>query len=185
MKCLVRLFVFSLAIFIGLAGGQIANLFTFPLNVPHLTDPVSSDELEPESAVSPSGVTVFYAGMGSDEDGRLYLKFIVHNGLYQSPMYRAHFAEGPFATLKSNGKELPTLGRCGTGIRSFYVLPGSSAEFHVYKSEFAQLPQKNARITAGFYLKPALSGEYGPFDSEPFLLPEAFHNLIRETRERN
>lgn len=185
MKWLARLLVFSLAIFIGVASGQIAGLFTFPLNVPDLTESVSSDELEPESAVSPSGVTVAYAGMGSDEGGTRYLKFIVHNGLYQPITYGAHSAENPFPRLKSNGNELPVLGRCGTGIRSFYVLPGSSAEFHVYKHEFTELPQKNARISAGFFLKPSLSGEYGPYYSEPFLLPEAFHNLIKETRQFN
>lgn len=178
MKWPGRLLVFAIAVSLGTAAAWSGSLFTATFDVPDLSEPVSRSEEEPTSAESPSGITVAYAGLGSDSDGRLHLKFIVHNGLYQPVSYSAHFADSPFANLKANGKELMSFGRCGTGIRSFYILPGRSAEFHVNQYEFSELPNEGSRISAGFYLKPTVSGESGRYYSEPFSLPDEFRKQI-------
>jgi hypothetical protein len=176
MNWLGRFLAFALAVLVGMAAAWVGLLFSERLVVPDLNEPVSWTDAEPTSAVSPSGITVAYAGLHSDADSTLYLKFIVHNGLYRPVTYGAHFAEGPFVRLKANGEELPALGRCGTGIETFYILPGRSAEFHVAAYEFLKLPKKNDRVAAGFYLKPALTEEYGPYYLSRSHCPRSFES---------
>lgn len=180
MKWLGRFLGFSLALSVGMAAAWVGPLFSERLVVPDLTEPVSRKDARPASAVSPSGLTVAYAGLHSDTDGTLYLKFVAYNGLYRPVTYTAHSAEGPSVSLRAIDGELPPLGRCGTGVQTFYILPGRSAEFHVAAYEFLKLPKKSDQIAAGFYLNPALTEEYGPYYSEPFSLPEEFRALIRD-----
>ncbi|MEQ1645082.1 MAG: hypothetical protein ABL959_16655 [Pyrinomonadaceae bacterium] len=181
MKWLVRLLAFGLALFLGLAGAWIGLLLTYRPALPDVSESVSwNDEELSSPALSPSGITVAYAGLHSDQEGSLYLRFIVHNGLFRPVTYGAHSAERPFARLMTNGEELPGLGRCGTGIKTFYILPGGSAEFHVSTYEFLKRPPKNDSITVGFHLRPAFAEQYGPYYSTPFYLPEEFRQAIKE-----
>lgn len=182
MKWIARLFVFAAAMFLGMAAAAVFSGFgrsglfdcTFPIQ------PTAVYETGSKFAPVPAGIRVMYAGVDRDpDDSELRLKFVIYNGLTRVVSYRSHRPDTPTPQLTANGVDLHGRMDCGTGMQNFNILPGESAEIHVYKYRFVERPGKSDQITAGFYLKPALANEFETHTSEPFLLPDEFRESIR------
>jgi len=185
MKILGRIIVFGLTFF---SGSQIVSLLSsvWP-EIPNIV--VDKELAENEKAVEPNGIHVMYAGMeparGNDT---AYLRFIIYNGTSGKVRYVSKVSEWPFPSLYLNGKKLPEITRCRSGMRSYSIEPGVSAEFRVGVDEFLEVPKKGDLITVGFYLVDPISHSYlryaassaEEFSSEPFVLPDSFRQVIRQ-----
>ena len=82
------------------------------------------------------------------------------------------------AELRSNGKEIELLGRCGTGMSSHILLPGASTVVRVPGFEFRSRPASNDRIAAGFSLRGPFEDRSTIYWSEPISLSEEFRMAI-------
>ncbi len=181
MNWIARLLVFAAAMSLGMIAAAVfsgfgsSGLSNCIINV-RGTAPDSGFKTAP----SPKGIRVVYAGVDRNHyDSEARLKFVIYNGLSYPVSYRSHQPDSPSPTLKANGVNIRNLLDCGTSMQNFSILPGESAEVHVYNHRFTERPRKADTITAGFYLKPAFAKEYETHTSEPFLLPEEFRESIK------
>ncbi len=172
MKWLIRVLVFALALLLGVVAARIA-----------LTSFMAVAENEVYNFDRPTaetGVRVDYIGMSKNDDGSQWLQFEIQNGLFQPLSYRAHSSGGLFPNIKVRGEKIDGLGRCGTGLMPYFLLPTSSVVVSVAAYEFTKRPEKNDTIAVGFYLNKTLSGEPQIYWSEPMVLHEDFRLAIRE-----
>ena len=184
MKSLAGSIVFVLALLLGIAAALTADTI---VRTDAVTDwnadalvrtdaPASEDTL---SAPLPNRIHVAYTGFEpAAGDNVPYLKFLIYNGYSVPVAYNAHSPENPIPKIKANGNELASLRYCGTGMRAFKILPGSSAEVYVNLYHFRERPAKDDHITVGFYLTDENRNGYTLHDSAPFVLPEEFRRSI-------
>ncbi len=182
MKWAERLFVFAAATFIGLAaaamfsGSRSSGLSDCVITL----GGIASNDTGSKTAPSPVGIRVTYAGVDRDpDDSEPRLRFVIYNGLTRPISYRSYRPDTLTPRLKANGDDLHSSSDCGIGMQTFNILPGGSAEIHVYKYRFVERPGKTDQITASFYLKPAFANEFETHTSEPFLLPDEFRESIK------
>lgn len=175
-----KLAVFSFAMFLGIGAATVIARFEIREMSAELTvDEQANRPTASGTALSPTGIHVMYAGWERGAGmAEPYLKVLIHNGLNGSVAYSAHTPEGPFPELAVNGKPLQMLGRCGTGIKSFYISSGDIAELRLSKYDFLEQIGKNDKITVGYYLKLANADNFKIYTSEPFLLPDEFRESI-------
>lgn len=183
MKWTGRLFVFALAMFVGLAAAFFPELLRIA-TLPGVPGPIESvipaRFMGYEPAVSANGVSVTYAGLRRDEGGEPQLRMLVHNGLSEPLHYSAHYPTGPWPAFRVNGGPVEKLFGCGTDIEHYQIAPGQTAEFHVSPYGLPITPKADDKVAIGFHIGP-ISGEgRSPVFSEPFTLPEEFINQKRE-----
>lgn len=184
MKWLFRSFVFVAAFLFGV----IAYAFTVPNGLSNCTFDVSPDRaLIGDSMITaprPRGISVLYAGLDYDRsDSPPRLRFVILNGSDLPVTYSAHFPTGAFPILTANGRELPQTLLCGTGTKTYYIGPGSSAEVNISASQFHERPRKSDDVTVGFRLISPYYGSTYLYTSEKFRLPEEFRNAIHTFRD--
>ncbi len=177
MRLLIRAGIltvtFGLGVFVvGLIRSVVFHGFTeaavMPIEAPTVTP---SGTQGPE--FQETGIRVAYAGVESDqESGDQRLSFLIHNGTFQPISYAAHFSDSIFPVITRNGGEPQPFYGCGTGISTFYILPGTSAIVRLNKIYFDEV-RKGDVVAVGFGLKPAL-GERRIYTSAPFEIPEEF-----------
>ncbi len=125
-----------------------------------------------------SGIHVAYAGWDAAEDDKSVptLKFLIHNGTRSPISYFAHSAESPSPTVTVDGGEPRTLYGCGTGIKTYYILPGTSALVRVTNHSFIytaspELVKTGTNFTVGFHLNSVTENSKVHF-SPTFTLPK-------------
>lgn len=176
MIWIARTLLFTLTLFIGLSAVWFWSSIAF--HEFGVTPPISVSVPDGEALphLKDTGISVAYAGWeaGATAEDQPYLNFLIHNGTFQLISYAAHTPDYIFPHLTVNGgKEMPLLG-CGTGIKRFYILPGTSAMIRVHKFTFRNyLSTKKNRFNIGFFLSPAV-GESGVYRSPKFELPQEF-----------
>lgn len=183
MKWTGRLFVFALAIFVGLAAAFLPELLRIAA-LPGVPGPIESiipaRQTGYEPAVPANGVSVTYAGLRRNEEGEPQLRMLVNNGLSEPLHYSAHYPTGLWPAFRINGGPVEMLFGCGTGIRQYQIAPGQTAEFHISPYALPITLKADDKVAIGFHIGP-ISGEgRSPVFSEPFTLPEEFINQKRE-----
>lgn len=120
-----------------------------------------------------------YAGM--TQDVRVHepvLKFVIFNGWTERISYFAKSAGTPYPELRLNGKKLPLSVFSATGMESYDIEPGASAEVRVYPAQFPERPKKGDYVTVGFYLAHETGGLHEPVATPAFILPLEFRQAI-------
>jgi hypothetical protein len=127
----------------------------------------------------PKGVRIMYAGWEPATDTTVSsIRLVIYNGTLLPVSYSAHAPENLWPELRINGREQAPIYGCGTGIQTFYILPGRSAEVIITPNDFTEIPASGSQITAGFYLQ-SLGSDHSIYTSEPFNLPEEFRRSIQ------
>ena len=183
MKWLGRIFVFAACFLAGLSLtlviGYVALLLASPAS------PASEAPTDSQPSYSARGIQISYVGWKRSEDdsdsGRIRLA--VYNGLLQPVRYYAHDPKNVWPSITINEKEIEKIFGCGTGIQTFYILPGETVEFEVSTFRFTQTPKAGDRTRVGFYLRPLTSDKSEVYYSEPFVLPEEFRQEIANMRQ--
>lgn len=180
MKWIARSIVFAAALAVGLAAAWVwPAIGAAPASAPHI-QPAAAVLMqardEPGRYIAPGEITVVFTGIGRDEkiDGRVYLRFLVHNRSYSPASYRAFSADSPFPQVSANGKTLRFGFRCGTGMMEHTIPPWGIAEFRVGYWDYLEEPASGSTMEVGFVLKPSSEIEGALYSSEPFTLPEEF-----------
>jgi hypothetical protein len=178
MKWLARFSIFFLSLTVGLL---VAALSSLTWQQPILVTDLVRQESEPQqSAKPPTGIKVMYEGWETATATTVpSLKFVIHNGTFLPISYAAHTSEGPWPMIRIDGKEQEPIFGCGTGIQTFYILPGASAEVIITPDDFTGLPAKGQTVSAGFYLRRLAADNVDVHFSEAFLLPDEFRQEIR------
>lgn len=183
MKWIIRTWIFGITLVLGVSAAAIVDLMTYE------PSPVSIEEHEklkenPDVVINGTGVRVSYVGwkvQTSEPYSYSYLEFLVQNDSWEPLSYWGHNSNDMLVDLRSNGKEIQLLGRCGTGMSSHILLPGASAIVRVPGFEFRSRPASNDQITAGFALRGPFEDRSTIYWSEPISLSEEFRMAI-ETR---
>lgn len=175
MKWIGRGLAFAVCLAAGLA--LVFVLDAISLSVAKAVTKANSIPATTQAA--PSGLHISYIGWKRDDAGpSARIKVAVYNGLFQPVAYSAHDPGTPSPRIRINGNEIQPLLSCGTGIKTFWILPGQTVEFEVGSLYFTRTPRPGDNISVGFYFKPVTSSEYQIFYSEPFLIPEEFRQAI-------
>jgi hypothetical protein len=183
MKWIIRTWVFGISLVLGVSAAALVDLLAFE------PSPVSIEEYEkikemPNAVINGTGVRVTYMGWkveASEPYSYSYLEFLVQNDSWEPLSYWGHNSNDMLTELRSNGKEIELMGRCGTGMGSHILLPGASAVVRVPGFEFRSRPAASDLITAGFSLRRPFEDRATIFWSQPILLSEEFRMAI-ETR---
>jgi hypothetical protein len=176
MKWVLRTWVFGGTLVLGLCVAMFVDLITFePSPVP--VEEFASLRDRPDEPINGTGVRVTYVGWEpakAESYSNPYLKFLVHNDSWEPLTYVGHGPDDMLAELRSNGREIDMMGRCGTGMRSHILLPGASVVVNVRSFEFSSRPGSNDLITAGFSLRRPFEERNNIYWSEPVALSEEF-----------
>jgi hypothetical protein len=181
MKTILKWSVFLAAFGVGAAAVWLSSSVALqPLSEPNqIQVDIDADPSDP--APKPSGIHVAFAGWdaGDKINPVPTLKFLIHNGTLAPILYYAHSPESPFPTLTVDGGEpIPILG-CGTGIKTYFILPGTSALVRVTKHRFRGHVKTGTKFTVGFYLE-TLTGTSKVHSSPAFELPKRFLHAISQ-----
>ncbi len=175
MKWIARTLLFTLTLFIGLSAVWFWSSIVF--HEFRVTPPISASVPDGEVIThsKDTGISIAFAGWeaGATDENEPYLNFLIHNGTFQPVSYAAHTPAYISPHLRVNdGEDIPQFS-CGTGIKWFFIMPGTSAMVRIHRSSFGNhLSQKN-RFSIGFYLTPGL-GESKMYRSPQFELPQEF-----------
>lgn len=178
MKFLARILVFTIATTLGVLAGSVS--WDFLLRV-------TDNDLQVCPIDLPNNETrINVTFEGYEEVGKLggpSLRFKIYNGSFRPLTYSAHSRGGLYPNIQVNGSKVDGHWRCGTGIQTFYLLPGESIEVSVAAYEFTQRPEKTDMVSIGFYLAKAFGDDDGEiYWSEPLTLPEAFRQATLTNR---
>jgi hypothetical protein len=192
MIWLFRILAFLFAFALGVLAAQMSAGITAVSQIPPSPSSTSSGGARGVSigkAVTPDGrVQISYAGWSTLGDSEsLVVKFRVHNGTPAPVTYDAYIESNPFPRVKVNGKPVEHF-YCGTGIKTFQIVPGESVNFTASANDFIDWDAKKRkandfdRVKVGFYLNTADQPEGELFETESFELADEI--LIEIERER-
>jgi hypothetical protein len=138
-----------------------------------------------ENAAEPTGIRVMYAGMEPNrKDETAFLRFVVYNGTSSKVSYDAQVSQRPSPKVYVNSHTSPSIGRCRSGMKPYFIEAGASAEYLVGSFEFERVPNKSDLITVGFYLRYVNSDLAEEIFSEPIVLPDAFRQSIHQRNKK-
>ena len=177
MKWIRRISLFLSTLTIGAAAGLVARPSGLNNCVVDLGNRTWPEERI--HAQSPADIEVMCAGMITGTDGQPILRFVIYNGLPQTITYEAKTPKFPFADLTRDGRRLRQLIGCASGLKTYYIPPGRSAEVHVDPRIYLERPRRSDRVTVGFYVRSEDDGTNTRVESTPFLLPEEFRAAIK------
>jgi hypothetical protein len=179
MKWLAQVSVFSITVAIGVLAGYISWNGLLPDREITVVQCPGNYTLQ-----KPAGVLVTYEGFAkTDGEFSQWMRFRIHNGLTQPLEYWAHSTGGLMANIRVNEDEIPGVFRCGTGLRMFYLAPGSSVDVNVSSAEFIERPEKDGMVSIGFNLNGSQDGEAKIYWSDPLVLPDDFRLAIRDRNQ--
>lgn len=179
MKWLGRFFVFGACLLAGIAATfvlQSAGRWTYSKSPELFAVDTASDQ-------TPTGLRITYEKWKRSEMGPSdKIRLTVYNGLYTPVAYQAHIPDAPSPSVRISGKDIDRIFTCGTGIKTYYILPGETVEFEVNSYYFTRTPRPNDDVTVGFWFKTFGSDKYELHFSEPFQISDDFRQVIVDRR---
>lgn len=176
MKSLSRVFVFLLALMVGIVGAGVAVWEGKTELCPTFVSTSTGN-----GVVALPEVSVVFVGIGHDNSlsSETVLRFQVTNNTDTPVSYWAHRPNYPFSQAVVDGQALKYLFRCGTGMMEHTIAPRASTEFNVGVWDFEVQPAGDSLVQIGFALKRANTPESDTYYSQSFALPKEFRQAIR------
>ncbi len=171
MKWFARLLVFGVALSVGVLAATVWWAFILSAD----SDRHLISCAMPLAPPAETGLKVTFEGFDRSE---YLLRFRIYNGLDRPVKYLAHSPSAPFPRFKFNGAVPQHTFTCGTGIQTFYISPGTSAEVTVSRYDFGELPKKGDMINVGYYLDATPYDKFEIYYADGFLVPEEFVEFL-------